>query len=198
MCDALIDRTLPKLRAGGQSSAATQTSVTKTCSRPCPRCPLPVPLVLIQVMLRWRLTCSNQCVMFFQKGTPTGWPSSSPPQSAAARSSVSPWSVITGNVTCAAHCSHSTSSLPANSDVCVCVRVRYKWQSDRQRYQKDLEQEVFIPAGESLRDLIHQSQSSGSGSGLPLLVGTHHYIEICLSVISHKWKTTGDCTCQRT
>ncbi|CAF88413.1 unnamed protein product, partial [Tetraodon nigroviridis] len=59
----------------------------------------------------------------------------------------------------------------------ICVAVvcyyRYKWQSERQRYHKDhrdLEQEVFIPAGESLRDLIHQSQSSGSGSGLPLLV----------------------------
>lgn len=56
--------------------------------------------------------------------------------------------------------------------------VRYKWQSERQQYQKnhkDLEQEVFIPAGESLKDLIHQSQSSGSGSGLPLLVGMQHW-----------------------
>uniref|UniRef100_A0A8C9Y420 receptor protein serine/threonine kinase n=1 Tax=Sander lucioperca TaxID=283035 RepID=A0A8C9Y420_SANLU len=56
----------------------------------------------------------------------------------------------------------------------ICVSVvcyyRYKWQSERQRYTKDLEQEVFIPTGESLKDLIHQSQSSGSGSGLPLLV----------------------------
>ncbi|XP_061645383.1 bone morphogenetic protein receptor type-1A-like isoform X3 [Phyllopteryx taeniolatus] len=56
----------------------------------------------------------------------------------------------------------------------VCVTVvcyyRYKWQSERQRYHKDVEQEVFIPVGESLKDLIHQSQSSGSGSGLPLLV----------------------------
>ncbi|XP_029927118.1 bone morphogenetic protein receptor type-1A [Myripristis murdjan] len=56
----------------------------------------------------------------------------------------------------------------------ICVTVvcyyRYKWQSERQRYHRDLEQEVFIPAGESLKDLIHQSQSSGSGSGLPLLV----------------------------
>uniref|UniRef100_A0A3Q3JX21 Serine/threonine-protein kinase receptor n=1 Tax=Monopterus albus TaxID=43700 RepID=A0A3Q3JX21_MONAL len=42
--------------------------------------------------------------------------------------------------------------------------------TERRLYHKDLEQEVFIPAGESLRDLIHQSQSSGSGSGLPLLV----------------------------
>ncbi|XP_051815602.1 bone morphogenetic protein receptor type-1A-like isoform X2 [Acanthochromis polyacanthus] len=56
----------------------------------------------------------------------------------------------------------------------ICITVvcyyRYKWQSERQRYHKDLEQEVFIPAGDSLKDLIHQSQSSGSGSGLPLLV----------------------------
>ncbi|CAL1578763.1 unnamed protein product [Knipowitschia caucasica] len=56
----------------------------------------------------------------------------------------------------------------------ICITVvcyyRYKWHSERQRYHKDLEQEVFIPAGESLKDLIYQSQSSGSGSGLPLLV----------------------------
>ncbi|AWP14658.1 putative bone morphogenetic protein receptor type-1A-like [Scophthalmus maximus] len=56
----------------------------------------------------------------------------------------------------------------------ICVTVvcyyRYKWQTEPQRYHKDLEQEVFIPVGESLKDLIHQSQSSGSGSGLPLLV----------------------------
>lgn len=49
--------------------------------------------------------------------------------------------------------------------------VRYKWQTERQRYHRDLEQdEAFIPAGESLKDLINQSQTSGSGSGLPLLV----------------------------
>ncbi|CAL8367665.1 bone morphogenetic protein receptor, type IAa [Gadus morhua] len=57
----------------------------------------------------------------------------------------------------------------------ICVTVvcyyRYKWQSERQRYRRDLEQdEVVIPAGESLKDLIHHSNSSGSGSGLPLLV----------------------------
>lgn len=56
--------------------------------------------------------------------------------------------------------------------IVVVVCVRYKWQTERQRYHKDLEQEVFIPVGESLKDLIHQSQSSGSGSGLPLLVRT--------------------------
>lgn len=48
---------------------------------------------------------------------------------------------------------------------------RYKWQTERQRYHRDLEQvEAFIPVGESLKDLINQSQTSGSGSGLPLLV----------------------------
>lgn len=59
----------------------------------------------------------------------------------------------------------------------ICVTVvyyyRYKFKSDRQRYHKnhkDQEHDVFIREGESLRDLIHQSQSSGSGSGLPLLV----------------------------
>ncbi|XP_038164261.1 bone morphogenetic protein receptor, type IAa isoform X3 [Cyprinodon tularosa] len=62
--------------------------------------------------------------------------------------------------------------------VCCCTLIcltivfyyRYKWQTERDRYPKDLEQEVFIRGGESLKDLIHQSQSSGSGSGLPLLV----------------------------
>uniref|UniRef100_A0AAY5EFX8 receptor protein serine/threonine kinase n=1 Tax=Electrophorus electricus TaxID=8005 RepID=A0AAY5EFX8_ELEEL len=51
----------------------------------------------------------------------------------------------------------------------VCY-YRYKLQTERRRYQRDLEQdEAFIPAGESLKDLISQS-STGSGSGLPLLV----------------------------
>uniref|UniRef100_A0A3P9IU37 receptor protein serine/threonine kinase n=1 Tax=Oryzias latipes TaxID=8090 RepID=A0A3P9IU37_ORYLA len=60
--------------------------------------------------------------------------------------------------------------------VCCCTLIcviiicyyRFKWQGERQRYPKDVEQEVFIRDGESLKDLIHQS--SGSGSGLPLLV----------------------------
>ncbi|GAB1288179.1 Bone morphogenetic protein receptor type-1B [Apodemus speciosus] len=47
----------------------------------------------------------------------------------------------------------------------------YKRQEARPRYSIGLEQdETYIPPGESLRDLIEQSQSSGSGSGLPLLV----------------------------
>lgn len=56
------------------------------------------------------------------------------------------------------------------------VSIRNKRQETRARYSMGLEQdESFIPAGESLRDLIEQSQSSGSGSGLPLLVRDHHY-----------------------
>ncbi|KAM9810848.1 bone morphogenetic protein receptor type-1B [Neosynchiropus ocellatus] len=52
--------------------------------------------------------------------------------------------------------------------LCYC---RYKRQESRPRYSIDLEEdETCIPPGESLRDLIEQSQSSGSGSGLPLLV----------------------------
>jgi len=48
---------------------------------------------------------------------------------------------------------------------------RYKRQESRPRYSIGLEQdETYIPPGESLRDLIEQSQNSGSGSGLPLLV----------------------------
>ncbi|KTG04809.1 hypothetical protein cypCar_00001714 [Cyprinus carpio] len=55
--------------------------------------------------------------------------------------------------------------------VTVICYYRYKWQTERQRYHRDLEQDkAFIPAGESLKDLINQSQTSGSGSGLPLLV----------------------------
>ena len=41
----------------------------------------------------------------------------------------------------------------------------------RAQYLEDAENcDTYIPAGESLRELIDQSQSSGSGSGLPLLV----------------------------
>lgn len=48
---------------------------------------------------------------------------------------------------------------------------RYKQQESRPRYSIGLEQdESYSPPGESLKDLIQQSQSSGSGSGLPLLV----------------------------
>uniref|UniRef100_A0A8C7P9Q2 receptor protein serine/threonine kinase n=1 Tax=Oncorhynchus mykiss TaxID=8022 RepID=A0A8C7P9Q2_ONCMY len=48
---------------------------------------------------------------------------------------------------------------------------QYKRQESGPRYSIGLEQnESYIPPGESLRDLIEQSQSSGSGSGLPLLV----------------------------
>uniref|UniRef100_A0A8C2DSM3 Serine/threonine-protein kinase receptor n=1 Tax=Cyprinus carpio TaxID=7962 RepID=A0A8C2DSM3_CYPCA len=70
---------------------------------------------------------------------------------------------------------------PLKSSVCIsCVMLifiiiycyyRYNRQVTRARYSMGLEQdETFIPAGESLKDLIEQSQSSGSGSGLPLLV----------------------------
>ncbi|MGH0150776.1 UNVERIFIED_CONTAM: hypothetical protein FKN15_048510 [Acipenser sinensis] len=55
--------------------------------------------------------------------------------------------------------------------ITVICYYRYKWQTERRRYNRELEQdEAFIPVGESLKDLIDHSQSSGSGSGLPLLV----------------------------
>nr|XP_015195909.1 PREDICTED: bone morphogenetic protein receptor type-1B isoform X1 [Lepisosteus oculatus]XP_015195910.1 PREDICTED: bone morphogenetic protein receptor type-1B isoform X1 [Lepisosteus oculatus]XP_015195911.1 PREDICTED: bone morphogenetic protein receptor type-1B isoform X1 [Lepisosteus oculatus]XP_015195912.1 PREDICTED: bone morphogenetic protein receptor type-1B isoform X1 [Lepisosteus oculatus]XP_015195913.1 PREDICTED: bone morphogenetic protein receptor type-1B isoform X1 [Lepisosteus ocula len=55
--------------------------------------------------------------------------------------------------------------------VIILCYFRYKRQESRPRYSIGLEQdETYIPAGESLKDLIEQSQSSGSGSGLPLLV----------------------------
>ncbi|MEQ2187235.1 Bone morphogenetic protein receptor type-1B, partial [Goodea atripinnis] len=47
---------------------------------------------------------------------------------------------------------------------------RYKRQESRPRYSIGLEQdETYIPPGESFKDLIEQSLTSGSGSGLPLL-----------------------------
>ena len=56
-----------------------------------------------------------------------------------------------------------------------CV-FRYKKREERQAgYLEEVEHcDTYIPAGESLRELIDQSQSSGSGSGLPLLVRTKH------------------------
>ncbi|XP_023692423.1 bone morphogenetic protein receptor type-1B [Paramormyrops kingsleyae] len=55
--------------------------------------------------------------------------------------------------------------------IIVFCYFRYKRQESRPRYSIGLEQdETYIPSGESLKDLIEQSQSSGSGSGLPLLV----------------------------
>lgn len=54
--------------------------------------------------------------------------------------------------------------------------IRYKRQETRPHYSIGLEQdETYIPPGESLKDLIEQSQSSGSGSGLPLLVRKQYY-----------------------
>ena len=49
----------------------------------------------------------------------------------------------------------------------------------RAQYLEEVEQcDNYIPNGESLRELIDQSQSSGSGSGLPLLVCTHDGLRI--------------------
>jgi len=57
----------------------------------------------------------------------------------------------------------------------------------RHCYNRDLEQdEAFIPAGESLKDLIDQSQSSGSGSGLPLLVNHKHFSSLNFSPLNTK------------
>ncbi|KAK1800789.1 hypothetical protein P4O66_005972 [Electrophorus voltai] len=61
--------------------------------------------------------------------------------------------------------------------IIVFCYFRYKRQELRPHYSIGLEQdETFIPPGESLKDLIEQSQSSGSGSGLPLLVRSTHCI----------------------
>ena len=50
-----------------------------------------------------------------------------------------------------------------------CYIYRYrKREIERQEYLKDVEQEQFIPSDETLSEML--DQSSGSGSGLPLLV----------------------------
>jgi hypothetical protein len=71
--------------------------------------------------------------------------------------------------------------------------LRYKRQEARPRYSIGLEQdETYIPPGESLRDLIEQSQSSGSGSGLPLLVGEEYSMgpmERCSQTVSFPFLT---------
>uniref|UniRef100_A0A674EA62 receptor protein serine/threonine kinase n=1 Tax=Salmo trutta TaxID=8032 RepID=A0A674EA62_SALTR len=73
--------------------------------------------------------------------------------------------------------SHTVNSTQSTQGISVllwlyqCVSSRYKRQESRPHYSIGLEQdETYIPPGESLKDLIEQSQSSGSGSGLPLLV----------------------------
>ncbi|MFT7797338.1 bone morphogenetic protein receptor type-1B isoform X1 [Arapaima gigas] len=64
-----------------------------------------------------------------------------------------------------------SKTLPSLTPVNVGELWWYKRQESRPLYSMGLEQdETFIPPGESLKDLIEQSQSSGSGSGLPLLV----------------------------
>lgn len=53
----------------------------------------------------------------------------------------------------------------------ITCMYKHKLATQRMLYNRDLEQDdAFIPSGESLKALIDLSQSSGSGSGLPLLV----------------------------
>lgn len=53
---------------------------------------------------------------------------------------------------------------------------RYRRREERRaRYLREVEaSESYLMQGNSLRELIEQSQSSGSGSGLPLLVSSVH------------------------
>ncbi|KAK2150729.1 hypothetical protein LSH36_393g02035 [Paralvinella palmiformis] len=52
------------------------------------------------------------------------------------------------------------------------IYLRYRRKENRRGRYLDAEDEctTYLPPGESLKELIEQSQSSGSGSGLPLLV----------------------------
>lgn len=54
---------------------------------------------------------------------------------------------------------------------------RYRRREERRaRYLREVEaSESYLMQGNSLRELIEQSQSSGSGSGLPLLVSSAHF-----------------------
>lgn len=54
---------------------------------------------------------------------------------------------------------------------------RYRRREERRlRYLKEMEAcESYLMQGNSLRELIEQSQTSGSGSGLPLLVSAHWF-----------------------
>ena len=65
------------------------------------------------------------------------------------------------------------------------VFYRYKKREVRRaQYLEEAEHcDTYIPPGESLKDLIEQSQSSGSGSGLPLLVrfGVRFYTSFLLA-----------------
>ena len=54
--------------------------------------------------------------------------------------------------------------------------LRYKRQECRHNvYRNEMGGETFLASGDSLKELIDQSQSSGSGSGLPLLVRMTSY-----------------------
>lgn len=60
------------------------------------------------------------------------------------------------------------------------VFCRYRRREERRsRYLKEVEAgESYLMQGNSLRELIDQSQSSGSGSGLPLLVSYDDYFHV--------------------
>ena len=66
------------------------------------------------------------------------------------------------------------SSLPvdmhANLSVIVFTARYRRRELHRKHLLAEAENETFISVGDTLQDLIEQSQSSGSGSGLPLLV----------------------------
>ena len=60
--------------------------------------------------------------------------------------------------------------LHANLFVIVFTARYRRRELHRKHLLAEAENETFISVGDTLQDLIEQSQSSGSGSGLPLLV----------------------------
>ncbi|XP_071952159.1 bone morphogenetic protein receptor type-1B-like [Antedon mediterranea] len=53
---------------------------------------------------------------------------------------------------------------------CIYLRYQRREQTLREDYEAAKQNTHLIPAGETLKELLDRSQSSGSGSGLPLLV----------------------------
>ena len=64
-----------------------------------------------------------------------------------------------------------TASFYSHTNMCL-KHCRYKKREvQKEKKINDVERVGFVPAGpETLKDYVEQSQSSGSGSGLPLLV----------------------------
>ena len=66
-----------------------------------------------------------------------------------------------------------------SKNIFFCFQCRYKKREANRRYALESVQtdESYISPGQTLRELIDNSQTSGSGSGLPLLVRKVIYLK---------------------